>query len=99
MHHYATDLIGARQTQVVQPWMFGHPERKATGLWLRGLSPLVATDDVRALMLTLPISRQSRVHYAAPGPDRWKQRSTTLTGIAAAMADQWGTPDLLSGVA
>ena len=25
-----------------------------------------------------------------PGPDRWKERSRTFTGIAEAMADQWG---------
>jgi hypothetical protein len=79
--------------------MFGHPEQKATGLWLRGLSPLVPTDDVRALMATLPIQDQQRIHYASPGPDRWKLRSTTYAGIAAAMAAQWGAPDLLSAVA
>jgi len=99
MHHYATDIIGRRQTQVVQPWMFGHPERKGTGLWLRGLSPLVPTDDVQAHMLTLTTGEQHRTHYAAPGPDRWKSRSTTLPGIGAAMAAQWGAPDLLSVVA
>ena len=34
--------------------------------------------------------RTPRAHYASPGKDRWKIRSTTLTGIAAAMAEQWG---------
>lgn len=34
---------------------------------------------------------QPRVHYASPGPERWKERSRTLTGIAAAMAEQWGS--------
>lgn len=33
---------------------------------------------------------EPRVHRASPGPDRWKERSRTLTGIANAMADQWG---------
>lgn len=99
MHHWASDIIGSRQTQTIQPWMFGHPEQKATGLWLRGLSPLVPTDDVKAHMLTLPLKERSRIHYAAPGPERWKLRSTSYSGIAAAMADQWTQPDLLSLVA
>ena len=90
MHKYAASIIGRRQDQVVQPWMFGHPEKKGTGLWLKGLPPLMPTDDVRDVMATLPAKEQSRIHYASPGPDRWKLRSTTFTGIAAAMADQWG---------
>ena len=71
-----------KPTQIIQPWQFGHPETKATGLWLRGLPPLVPTDVVDG--------RTPRVHYASPGPDRWKERSRTLPGIAAAMAEQWG---------
>jgi hypothetical protein len=69
--------------QIVQPWMFGHGETKATCLWLKGLPKLVPTDVVDG--------RQPRVHHASPGPDRWKERSRTLPGIAAAMADQWGS--------
>jgi hypothetical protein len=72
-----------KPTQIVQPWMFGHGETKATGLWLRGLSPLVPSDVVAG--------RAPRVHHASPGPDRWKERSRTLPGIAAAMAAQWGS--------
>ena len=75
--------------QYVQPWQFGHPEKKLTGLWLKNLPLLQGTDDVQALMLTLPEKEQSRVHYAAPGPERWKERSRTYPGLAAAMADQW----------
>lgn len=90
MHKHAAKIIGRRQNQVVQPWMFGHPEQKATGLWLKGLPPLVATDDVREVMKSQPKSVTQRLHYASPGPDRWKLRSTTFAGIAAAMAAQWG---------
>jgi hypothetical protein len=90
MHGHAAKIVGQRQTQIVQPWMFGHPENKATGLWLKGLPPLVATDDMRAAMVGLPKSQTDRIHYASPGPDRWKLRSTTFAGIAAAMAEQWG---------
>jgi hypothetical protein len=68
--------------QIVQPWMFGHGEVKATCLWLKDLPPLVPTDVVDG--------RTPRVHHASPGPDRWKERSRTLPGIAAAMAAQWG---------
>jgi hypothetical protein len=89
MHGYAAAIVGRRQTQIIQPWMFGHPETKATGLWLRGLPPLVATEDVRDVMRHLPKAERSRIHYASPGPDRWKLRSSTYVGIAAAMADQW----------
>jgi hypothetical protein len=68
--------------QVIQPWMFGHGETKATCLWLKNLPPLMAT--------TVSTGRAPRVAYAAPGPERWKERSRTLEGVAAAMADQWG---------
>jgi hypothetical protein len=77
-------------TQIVQPWMFGHPETKATCLWLRGLPPLVATDNVRHLMDGMPAREAHRIHHLPPGPDRWRERSRTLTGLAEAMADQWG---------
>jgi hypothetical protein len=68
--------------QIIQPWQFGHGEVKATCLWLKNLTKLVPTKIVEG--------RTPRVHYASPGPDRWKERSRTLDGIAAAMADQWG---------
>lgn len=76
--------------QIIQPWMFGHPETKATCLWLKNLPPLRPTNDVRDQMAKLPQRDRARVHHASPGPDRWKERSRTLPGIAAAMADQWG---------
>jgi len=68
--------------QIIQPWQFGHGETKATCLWLMGLPKLKPTNIVDG--------RVPRVHHASPGPDRWKERSRTLPGIAAAMAEQWG---------
>lgn len=68
--------------QIVQPWMFGHGEVKATCLWLKGLPRLVPTNIVEG--------RTPRVHHESPGPDRWKNRSRTVEGLARAMADQWG---------
>ena len=67
--------------QIIQPWMFGHGETKATCLWLKGLPKLTPTNIVEG--------RTARVHHASPGPDRWKERSRTLPGIAEAMAAQW----------
>jgi len=68
--------------QIIQPWQYGHGETKATCLWLKGLPPLVPTDIVSG--------REARIHKLPPSPDRWKIRSTTYQGIAAAMAGQWG---------
>lgn len=76
--------------QYVHPWEFGHPETKTTGLWLKGLPTLKPTKDVKVEMLALPMKERSRIHYAAPGPNRWKERSRTYEGIAEAMAEQWG---------
>ena len=69
--------------QIIQPWMFGHGETKATCLWLKNLPPLVPTDIVEG--------REAKVHRMSPGPDRWKERSRTYSGIATAMATQWST--------
>jgi hypothetical protein len=88
MHGHAKRLIGARlgvgnqqQSQIIQPWQFGHGETKATCLWLRNLPKLVPTNVVAG--------REHRVHKMPPGPDRWKERSKTFVGIAQAMAQQW----------
>lgn len=92
MHVHAATIVGRRQDQTVQPWQFGHPEKKGTGFWLRGLPPLVPTHDVRHIMATLPVQETDRVHRMAPGPERQRLRSLTYPGIAAAIADQWVTP-------
>ncbi len=68
--------------QIIQPYAFGHGETKATCLWLKNLPPLLPTEFVDG--------REPRVHRASPGPDRWRERSRTLSGVAAAMARQWG---------
>ena len=71
-----------RPDQIIQPWQFGHGETKATCLWLKGLPALKPTNVVDG--------REARVHRLPPSADRWKIRSTTYAGIAAAMAAQWG---------
>ena len=91
MHKYARNYLqetwrvlrhDARPTQIIQPWQFGHGETKATCLWLRGLPDLKPTNIVGG--------RAGRVHHESPGENRWKNRSRTLPGIGAAMAEQWG---------
>lgn len=82
MHKYAKEIIGADKTQVVHPWQHGHGESKATCLWLKGLPPLMPTNIVEG--------RVQRLHRLPPSENRWKLRSTTYSGIAAAMAAQWG---------
>lgn len=76
--------------QIIQPWMFGHTEQKATCLWLKGLEPLSATNNVYEEMMTLPVNKRQRLHYLPPSEDWWKERSKTYQGIADAMAEQWG---------
>lgn len=84
MHKHAKAAIPGyfEFTQSVQPWQFGHGETKRTCLWLRNLPPLMPTNIVEG--------REARVHRMPPGPDRWKERSRFFTGIADAMAAQWG---------
>lgn len=79
-----------KPNQIIQPWMFGHKEQKATCLWLKNLPKLMPTKIVKEEMLRLPKRERERLHYMSPGPDRWKNRSRTFQGIADAMAEQWG---------
>ena len=88
-HKYARERIGRKQNQVIQPWMFGHMEQKATCLWLENLPLLKPTNDVKEKMMQLPKRERERLHYLPPSADRWKLRSTTYQGIADAMAQQW----------
>lgn len=97
MHGAASEAIGMKPTQIVQPWMFGHPESKATGLYLSGLSKLLPTNNVRAEMEALPINQQHRVHYMRPGPEREAARSRSYPGIWSAAAIQW-TSDVIAGL-
>jgi len=88
-HKYARRYI-RKYDQIVQPWQFGHTERKATCLWLKGLPELVETDNVYEEMIRLPKKEQNRNHYISPSSERGKLRSITYRGIAEAMAQQWG---------
>ena len=73
-------------TQIIQPWMFGHPVQKKTCLWLKGLPKLEPTDITE--------ERQSSKipgnWFNHGGKERQKNRAKTFPGIAKAMAEQWG---------
>ena len=80
--------------QYVQPHEYGHDASKRTGLWLKNLPPLTPTGHVAPRMVdgkprwgNQTDSGQNRL---GPSEDRWKIRAATYTGIAEAMADQWG---------
>ena len=73
--------------QIIQPWMFGHGETKATCLWLKNLPLLKPTKVVKG--------REARIHKMPPSKERGKLRSRSYRGIAKAMAKQWG--DLKNG--
>ena len=76
--------------QIVQPYMFGHKETKATCLWLKELPKLIASSDLKNETLALPENERMRLHYLPPSADRGKLRSITFQGIADSMAEQWG---------
>lgn len=85
--------------QILQPWQFGHDASKATCLWFGGLPPLTPTGLVPGRKVTLPTGRvaqrwanqtDSGQNRLAPSADRWKLRANTYSGIAKAMAEQWG---------
>lgn len=93
MHHHAKALIRnyEKPAQIIQPWWFGEPQFKATGLYLRNLPPLTATDRLVPPEPGTAMHRAwSRVHRMPPRADRAKERSRFFTGVAEAMADQWG---------
>jgi hypothetical protein len=90
--------------QIIQPFQFGHSERKATCLWLKGLPKLEPTNIVEPISYIAAGKKYSPTHYNSrrslnrldclpPGEERSKLRSKTYQGIADAMAQQWG--DLL----
>ena len=84
MHRYAREIVGRGPDFTVQPWQFGDPAKKRTCFWTRGLTPLHPTSNMTA------DDARADCHMASPGPDRWKERSRTYSGIAAAIAEQWG---------
>jgi len=88
--------IYRKPDQIIQPWQFGHPETKATSLWLKGLPKLTPTKIVTPewIIGKTDGKKYSRIHYMTAksfGKDdnRKKERSRTYQGIADGMANQW----------
>jgi hypothetical protein len=83
--------IYRKPDQIIQPWMFGHSESKATCLWLKNLPKLTPTKVLqkpeRGYWDNQTPSGQNKL---APDKDRWKERSKTYPGIALSFAEQWG---------
>lgn len=79
-HGYARKYI-RKYDQIIQPWMFGHGETKATCLWLKNLPKLTPTNIVEG--------REPKILKMPPSKTRQRDRSRTYTGIAEAMATQW----------
>lgn len=82
--------------QIIEPYYFGDPERKATCLWLKNLSVLVPTEIVHPNIIKYKNGRGSSSNWhmktiSLPADERRKERSKTFPGIAKAMANQWGT--------
>ena len=97
MHRHARERMPADlpKPQIVQPWWFGDPFFKATGFYLRGLPELSATNRLTPPPKGTEAHKQwSAIHRAPPGPDRWRFRSRTFEGVAAAAAAQWSAAAL-----
>ena len=88
--------IYKKPTQIIQPYEYGDPHRKATCLWLKGLPPLVPTNIVEPELKTYIGKDGRKVTFdrmyceGTHGIPRGKARSKTFPGIARAMAEQWG---------
>jgi hypothetical protein len=86
--------------QIIQPYEFGENSSKKTCLWLKGLPLLKSTEYVEPRIVVDGFKKprlrwgnqcDSGQNKLTPSPDRWKVRSVTYSGIAKAMALQWGT--------
>jgi hypothetical protein len=92
--------IYRKPNQIIQPYQFGEDASKRTCLWLKGLPNLIETNRVQGRMVTTPSGKvverwaNQCSNYGhdktAPSPERSRIRSKTYSGIANAMADQWG---------
>lgn len=99
MHKHAKARINGYQApaQTVQPWWFGEPVFKSTGLYLKNLPNLRPTNRLTPPAPGTDEHRHwSVIHRAPPRPDRWQVRSRFFPGVAEAMADQWGSPEIIN---
>lgn len=77
-----------KYTQIIQPYMFGHPLQKKTCLWLKGLQPLQPTE-----LIPKEQCQSTKIAgnwFNRGGKERQGNRAKTFMGVAKAMAEQWG---------
>jgi hypothetical protein len=75
-----------KYTQIIEPYYFGHPFKKKTCLWLKNLPELKPTNILEKPESTKVVGNW----FNKGGKERQKNRSKFWSGIAEAMADQWG---------
>ena len=84
-----------RPNQYIEPYYFGDPEKKKTGLWLVGLPNLMPTNMVEPVIIHCKSgANEPRWHMESmslPEKERSRVRSQTFIGIANAMAEQWSS--------
>lgn len=88
MHGHGIKEVGRKATQFIQPWWFGAPFKKATGLWLTGLPPLVREYNL-AWYGARGIEVREKVFKMGPSPERQELRSNTEPQVARALAQYW----------
>ena len=83
-----------KPNQIIQPYEYGHVEAKKTCLWLKNLPLLKPTKIVEPEYVTFKSGKRMAKWYveaaSKPPAERTKIRNRTFTGIAEAMANQWG---------
>lgn len=77
-----------KYSQIIQPFQFGHPMKKRTCLWLKGLPMLIPTNIIPET--ECESTKVAGNWYNKGGKERQKNRAKTFPGIAKAMAEQWG---------
>jgi len=81
--------------QYIQPYEYGHPTAKKTGLWLKNLPLLQPTNIVQQEFGVTKSGRRYDKWWlwtsSLPPSQRGHERSKTFSGIAEAMAEQWGS--------
>jgi len=86
-----------KYSQIVHPWMFGQAYNKRTCLWLKNLPCLQATELIIFHPERYLRTARQQAKYGKWSNSKWyakadsKERSRFFPGIAAAMAEQWGT--------
>lgn len=83
-----------KPSQYIQPYEYGEPTRKKTGLWIKGLPNLKPTNIVEPELITYKTkdgrTRTDTIWHQHTGKGDSRERSKTFIGIAEAMAEQWG---------